>query len=122
MGKWRSHLVQETIVRKDRYETEEALWFYEGMQSATEGEFQDAFDQEADNSALNMMLKERDEVLDKLIELCLQLGEHANLTNCQNDKLGTVQKSLVRVDFVGAKGYDYDKATLKSKVEQLYQM
>ncbi|KAJ7370313.1 hypothetical protein OS493_033108 [Desmophyllum pertusum] len=108
--------------KKDRYETEkEALWFYEGMQSATEGEFQDEFDQETDNSALNEMLKERDENLDKLIDLCLQLDEHEKLRKYKNDKLALYKGILVRVDFVGEKKYDYDKETLKSKVEQLYQ-
>ncbi|KAJ7370323.1 hypothetical protein OS493_033120 [Desmophyllum pertusum] len=83
--------------KKDRYETaKEALWFYEGMQSATNGEFQDKFYQETDNSALNEMLKERDEILDKLIELCLQLGEHEKLTKYQNDKLALYKRVLVR--------------------------
>ncbi|KAJ7318901.1 hypothetical protein OS493_037027 [Desmophyllum pertusum] len=108
--------------KKDRYEThKEALWFYEGMQSATEGEFQDEFDQETDNSAVNEMLKERDEILDKLIDLCLQLDEHEKLRKYKNDKLALYKGILVRVDFVGEKEYNYDKETLKSKVEQLYQ-
>ena len=108
--------------KKDRYETEkEALWFYEGMQSATKGEFQVEFDQETDNSSLNEMLKERDEILDKLIDLCLQLDEYEKLTKYKNDKLALYKGILVRKYFVGEKEYDYDKATLKSKVEQLYQ-
>ncbi|KAJ7350162.1 hypothetical protein OS493_038111 [Desmophyllum pertusum] len=108
--------------KRDRYmyETEEALWFYEGFQSATKEKFEDEFYQETDNSALNMMLKERDEILDKLIELCHQLGEHAKLTKYQNDKLALYKRVLVRKDFVG-ENYEYDKATLKSKVEELYQ-
>ncbi|KAJ7370322.1 hypothetical protein OS493_033119 [Desmophyllum pertusum] len=108
--------------KKDRYETEkEALWFYEGMQSATKGEFQVEFDQETDNSACNEMLKERDEILDKLIDLCLQLDEHEKLTKYKNDKLALYKGILVRKYFVGEKEYDYDKATMKYKVEQLYQ-
>ncbi|KAJ7370319.1 hypothetical protein OS493_033115 [Desmophyllum pertusum] len=80
--------------KKDRYETEkEALWFYDGMQSATEREFQEEFDQETDNSALNEMLKERDEILDKLIELCLQLDEHEKLTKYKKRQVVTVQRN-----------------------------
>ncbi len=108
--------------KKDKYETEkEALWFYDGMQSATEVEFKEEFDQETDNSLLNEMLKERDEILDKAIELCLQLNDHAKLTKHKNIKLALYKKVLVRPDFAGEREHAYDKATLKNKVVQLYQ-
>ncbi len=88
---------------------------------ATEKEFQKEFDQETDNSLLNEMLKERDEILDRAIELCLQLADHEKLTKHKSIKLALYKKVLVRPDFVGEKEYAYDKAALKSKVEQLYQ-
>ncbi len=108
--------------KKDKYETEkDALWFYDGLQSMTEEEFQEEFDQETDNSLLNDMLKERDEILDKVIKLCLQLDDHEKLTKHKNIKMVLYKKVLVKPDFFGEKEYAYDKATLKSKVEKLYQ-
>ena len=107
--------------KKEKNETEKiALWFYEGMQSASEEEFQEEFDQETDNSVLNELLKERDEFLDKVIELCSNLDEHEKLTKHRCIKLALYKKVLVRPDFVGEKKDGYDKATLKIKVEQLY--
>ena len=107
--------------KKDKYEAaKDALWFYEGMQSAAEKEFQKEFDKETDNILLNDILKERDEILDKVIELCLQVSDHEKLAKHKNIKLALYKKVLVRPDFVGAKEYAYDKAMLKSKVEQLY--
>ena len=107
--------------KKDKYEAEkDALWFYEGMQSATEEEFQEAFDQETDSSLLNEMLKDRDVILDKVIELCLQVSDHEKLIKYKNIKLALYRKVLERPDFVGEKKYSYDKANLKSKVEKLY--
>ena len=98
----------------------DALWFYEGMQNASEREFQEEFDQETDNSELNEMLKERDELLDKVIEFCLNRAELEKLARHKAIKLALYKKVLVRPDFVGEKEYAYDKATLKGKVEQLY--
>ena len=66
--------------KKDKETTKDELWFYDGMQSATEEEFREEFDQEADSSVLNKMLKERDEFLDKVIGLCLQLDDREKLT------------------------------------------
>ena len=107
--------------KQDEYEVEkDALWFYEGMQSVTEKEFQEEFDQETGNSVLNEMLKERDEILDKVIKLSCKLGEHEILTRYKKIKLALYKKVLVRADFVGTKDYAFDKATLRSKVEQLY--
>ncbi len=109
---------------KDKYETEkEALCFYERMlmQSATEKEFQEEFDKNTSNSLLNKMLKERDEILDKVVYLCLQLDEHENLRKYKSNKLALYKNVLMRPGFVGKKEYGYDKAALKSKVEQLYQ-
>ena len=66
--------------KKGKYEAEkDALWFYEGMQSAIEEDFQEEFDQETDSSLLNEMLKDRDVILDKVIELCLQVSDHEKL-------------------------------------------
>ena len=107
--------------QKDKDETEkDALWFYEGMQSATMKEFQEEFDQETNNSVLNEMLKERDEFLDKVIEFCLQRTEFEKFARHKRIKLALYKKVLVRPGFVGEKEYAYDKATLKGKVEQLY--
>ena len=107
--------------KKDNETAEDALWFYDGVQSATEEEFQEEFDQETDSSVLNKMLKERDEFLDKVIELCLQLDDREKLTMYKNIKLALYKKVLMRPDLVGEKDYGYDKMTLKSKVEKLYQ-
>ena len=107
--------------KKDKYEAEkDALWFYDGMQNATEREFQEEFDQETDSSLLNEILQERDEFLDKVIELCLQVADHEKLTKHRNIKLALFKKVLLRPDFVGEKEYGYDKVTVKGKVEQLY--
>ena len=107
--------------KKDKDETEkDALWFYEEMQRATMEEFQEGFDQETDNSKLNEMLKERDELLDEIIEFCLNRAEHEKLARHKAIKLALYKKVLVRPDFIGEKDYAYDKATLKDKVEQLY--
>ena len=107
--------------REDKYEIEDTLWFYEGMQRATEEEMQEKFDQETDNNMLNEMLKERDEILDKVIELSLQLDKQEKVTKHKNAKLALYKNFLMRPDFVAEKGHPYDKAMLKSKVEQLYQ-
>ena len=107
--------------KKDKEETEkDALWFYEDMQSATMEAFQEEFDQETESSELNEMLKERDELLDKVIEFCLACAEHEKFARHKAIKLALYKKVLVRPDFVGEKKYAYDKATLKEKVEQLY--
>ena len=107
--------------KKEKNETEKnALWFYEGMQSESEEEFQEEFDQETDNSVLNEMLKERIVILDKTIKLCANLGEHEKLKKHNNIKLTLYKKVLMRPDFVGEKKDGYDKATLITKVEQLY--
>jgi len=108
--------------KKEKNETEkDALWFYEGMQSASEEEFQEEFDRETDSGVLNEMMKERILILDKVIELCGSLAEHEKLTIHRNIKLALYKKVLVRPDFVGEKEDGYDKATLTIKVEQLYQ-
>ena len=107
--------------KKDNETAEDELWFYDGMQSATEEEFQEEFDQETDSSVLNKMLRERDEFLDKVIGLCLQLDDREKLTKHKNVKLALYKKVLMRPDLVGDKDYAYDKERLKSKVERLYQ-
>ena len=107
--------------KKDKGETEkDALWFYEEMQSATLEKFQEEFQKETDNSELNEMLKERDELLDKVIEFCLNHAEHEKLAMHKAIKLGLYKQVLVRPDFVGEKDYAYDKSTLQDMVEQLF--
>ena len=107
---------------KDKYEAEkDALWFYGKMQSDTEEEFQEAFDQETVSSVLNKMLNERDAILDKVIELCPKLADHEELAKHKNIKLVLYKKFLERPDFVGEKERGYEKAKLKSEVEKLYQ-
>ena len=108
--------------KKDKDEAEkEALRFYEGMQSAIEEDFQEKFENETDNNVLNEMLKERDEILDNVIKLSCKPGEKKILKKYKNIKLALYKNVLVKPDFVGKKQFAYDKATLKSKVEQLYQ-
>ena len=114
-------LLQLVRDKKEKNEAEKnALWFYEGMQSASEEQFQEEFDQETDNSVLNEMLRERIMILDKTIKLCVNLGEHEKLKKHNNIKLALYKKVLVRPDFVGEKKDGYDKATLITKVEQVY--
>ena len=105
---------------KDKVDAEkDALWFYEGMQSASEEDFQEEFNQETDNSKFNEMLRERDEFLDRVIEICRNRTEHEKLTRYKTIKLSLYNKILLRPDFV-AEDYAYEKATLKGKIEQLY--
>ena len=106
--------------QKDKDDAEkDALWFYEGLQSASEEYFQEEFDQETDNSKLNKMLKERDEFLDKVMEICRNLTEHEKLTKHKTIKLALYNEILARSDFV-AEDYAYEKVTLAGKVERLY--
>ena len=108
---------EENRAARDEFE-EEALWFYDGMQSATEEAFYNEFYQETDNKELNKMLKERNEFLDKIIDFCTRCGQHVKLTKHTINKLSLNKKVLVRANFVGEKGHE--KATLKSKVEELF--
>ena len=98
---------------------EERLWFYEGFQIATEGDFYQAFDQETDNEELNAMLTERSELLDMIIDFCSRLDQNEKRSELEQKKLILYRKFLLRADFVGEEGNE--KATLKSKVEELYQ-
>ena len=98
----------------------EQLWFYEGMYNANEEDFHEQFDQQTDNDSRNEMLKERDELLDEVIRLCAQLDEHERLAKHKTNKLTLYKKVLVKPDFLGNKEYGLDKASLKTKVEQLY--
>ena len=109
---------EENRAGKKEYE-EEALWFYDGMQSATEEGFYHEFDQETDNYELNGLLRDRDELLDMIIDLCVRLNKQVKLNKQRRNKMKLYKKILLRVDFVGAKGQE--KVTLKRKVEQLYQ-
>ena len=109
---------EENRAARDQFE-EEALWFYDGMLSATEGDFYNDFYQETDNKVLNEMLKERNEFLDKIIDFCVRRDQHEKLTKHTINKLTLYKKVLVRANFVGEKGHE--KTTLKSKVEELFQ-
>ena len=114
-------LVRDKKDKKDKDEAEkDALWFYEEMQRATGETFQQQFEEETDNNELNELLKERDELLDKVMEFCLNRAEHGKLARHKAIKLALYKKVLVRPDFVGKKEYAYDKATLLRKVKELY--
>ena len=98
---------------------EQRLWFYEGFQIATEQDFYQEFGQETDNEVLNAMLRERNELLDMIIDFCSRLDQNENRTEHERKKLILCKTFLVRADFVGEEGNE--KATLKIKVEKLYQ-
>ena len=108
--------------QEDNYQVQkDALLFYMRMYNDTEEEFQKEFALETENHVLNEMVEERDEILDKLIDLCLQLHEHKRLAEYKMNKVALYQKVLLRPGFVGEKKHAFDKASLKSRVEQLYQ-
>ena len=98
---------------------EERLSFYEGFQIASEEDFYQEFDQETDNEVLNAMLRERNELLDMVIDFCSRLEQNEKRTEHERKKLILCKKFLVRAEFVGEEGNE--KETLKSMVEQLYQ-
>ena len=98
---------------------EERLSFYEGFQIASEEDFYQEFDQETDNEVLNAMLRERNELLDMVIDFCSRLDQNKKRTEHERKKLILCKKFLVRSEFVGEEGNE--KETLKSMVEQLYQ-
>ena len=97
----------------------ERLWFYEGFQIATEEDFYQTFDQETGNEELNAMLRERSELLDMIIDVYSRLDQNDKRSEHEQKKLILYRKFLLRADFVGEEGNE--KATLKSKVEELYQ-
>ena len=110
----------EALDEKERIEfEEERLWFYEGFYIATEDDFYQAFDQERDNEELNAMLTERSELLDMIIGFCSRLDQNEKRSEYEQKKLILYRKFLQRADFVGEE--ENEKATLKSKVEELYQ-
>ena len=96
---------------------EERLWFYEGFQIATEEDFYQAFDQETDSEELNAMLTERSELLDMIMDFCSRLDQNEKRSELEQKNLILYRKLLLRADFVGEE--ESEKATLKSKVEQL---
>ena len=96
---------------------EERLWFYEGFQIATEEDFYQAFDQETDSEELNAMLTERSELLDMIMDFCSRLDQNEKRSELEQKNLILYRKFLLRADFVGEE--ESEKATLKSKVEQL---
>ena len=109
---------EENRAARDEFE-EEALWFYDGMQSATEKDFYNEFEQETDNKKLNKMVDKRNMFLERTIDFCVRLDEREKLRKHKRNKLTILKKVLVKVNFIGEKGQD--KATLKRKVEQLYE-
>lgn len=107
--------------KTDKYENNVLLLdLYEGLQRVTEEQFQEEFEQETNNTLLNEMMKERVEILEKSIELCHKLDKHEKLLKFQNSKLALYKMALLRPDFRGKKENAFDKAKLKSMVEQLY--
>ena len=101
------------------YEYEkEGLWFYDGFQSSTEEDFWGDFDAETDNSKLNVMIRDRTKLIDKILDLCDRLDQHEMRTKYQRMKLTIYRKVLFNPNFVGEKGNE--KATIKKAVEQLY--
>ena len=96
----------------------EKLWFYDRFQGETEKDFYTMFDEATDNRELNKMLKDRVELLDKIINLCIRLDMHENRSKHTRIKLNLYRKVLFKTNFVGEKGYE--KEALKSEVEQMY--
>ena len=115
------HLSCDTKKKKraleDRYK-KEALWFYDGMQKATEEGFNDDFDQATDNEVLNEMLRDRTVFLETLIKICGELRHHEKLLKHKKGKLMLFKKVLVRSGFVGKR--KQEKQTLRRAVENLY--
>ena len=95
----------------------EALWFYDSMQKATEDDFNNEFDEASDRKVLNDLLRDRTELLDRLIEFCGRREEHEKLLKHKKGKMELFKKVLVRSDFVGEK--KQKKSTLKKAVEEL---
>ena len=95
----------------------EALWFYDSMQKATEDDFKKEFDEATDGKVLNDLLRDRTELLDRLIEFCSRREEHEKLLKHKKGKMELFKKVLVRSDFVGEK--KQKKSTLKKAVEEL---
>ena len=103
---------------RDKYE-KEAIEFYDGMHSDTEEDFYNEFDEATDSKVLNHMLRDRNELLEKLIELCSRHKERDKLLKHKKGKMELFKKVLVRSDFVGEK--NQKKSTLKKAVEELYE-
>ncbi|XP_068705851.1 uncharacterized protein [Montipora foliosa] len=96
----------------------EKLSFYDGFQGETEKDFYTTFDEATDNRQINKMLKDRVELLDKIINLCIRLDMHETRSRHTGIKLNLYRKVLFKTNFVGEKGYE--KEALKSEVEQMY--
>ncbi|XP_044180867.1 LOW QUALITY PROTEIN: uncharacterized protein LOC122962029 [Acropora millepora] len=99
------------------YEKEE-LWFYDGFQSSTEQDFYREFDAETDNSKLNVMICDRIQLIDKILDLCDRLDQHEMRTKYQRIKLTIYRKVLFKPNFVGEEGNE--KETIKNAAEQIY--
>ena len=99
------------------YEKEE-LRFYDGFQRSTEQDFWEEFDVETDNSQLNVMICDRIEIINKILDLCHRLDQHEMREQYQRIKLIIYRKVLLKPNFVGKK--ENEKETIKKAVEQLY--
>ena len=109
---------KKEIGLRDKYE-KEAIWFYDGMQTDTEEHFYNEFDEATDSKVLNHMLRDRNELLERLIELCGRHKERDRLLKHKKGKMELFKKVLVRSDFFGEK--KQKKSTLKKAVEELYE-
>ena len=69
----------------------EQFWFYDAKFNTKEKEFKEKFDLETDNDALYVKLSERENLLDKIVELSSQLNEHKGIKETQNGQSGFVQ-------------------------------
>ena len=111
---------EENRAARDEFK-EEALWFYDGMQSANEEDFYNKFNQETDNKKLNKLVDKINMSFERTIDFLVRLDEREKVRKHKGNKLMIFQKLLVKKNFVGDHKKGQDKATLKSKVEQLYE-
>ena len=78
--------MKEDRAERKKYE-EEALCFHEKIHdSATIEEFCNELGQEKDHEMQSKMLKERNEILDKIIDFCLRLEQHEKLAMHKRNK------------------------------------
>ena len=105
---------------KYKYE-KEALWFYQNRWKTAwnEKDFLFEFDQEADDVRRANMIRQKDEVLNKVIELSQNLGQQEKSREYKLKKLALYKDILLlKKTFFGRK--EYEKGKLKIEVEKLY--
>ena len=84
--------IQVVNDKKDKAEAhKEQFWFYNAKFNTKEKEFKEKFDLETDNDALYVKQSERENLLDKIVELSSQLNEHKGIKETQNGQSGFVQ-------------------------------